>query len=220
MSLRESAVRLRVAEGVARAAIACPHCQVVGSWSFFDFHLSEQRMVSVSDVDVFCPVGCSEGESWLDVPPLSGPIRCSRRVERYGRALNLSDSKLIACFLLGPGNDPQMWEYQLAKVALLWLRDTTSERYQDVAERMDTAAVWEALGVKLGERCCFSHEALHLALDKLNAFSWASDAESVATGDREARARAFESLATVARQTVRSTSPEFVEAMVGKAFPT
>ncbi len=140
-----------------------------GSWKYNDFHFDAVGKFSLSDLDLVVE-GLSPDERRQLQKALQRKFldKLSLRVSVHGAdsllKMNLTDS-----FILNTGEfiskarnlkrGAPEYDYTLAKIVLLLLRDSPEERYHEITMRVGTLEAHLALKVKLGLAAAFPVES-------------------------------------------------------------
>lgn len=140
-----------------------------GSWKYGDFHL-DQSGRSLSDLDLVVGELSSYGRAALRESLIAGlPIEMNVSIHPKDSLLKMSleESRVlnICEFIskLGAARSRYL-SYHRAKILLLLLRQSTIERYREVAVRLGTPQAQHALRVKLGQSSRFTiHDSVALA---------------------------------------------------------
>ena len=180
-----------------------------------EFHLDAVTGTSYSDIDIYCPGRCRSGVGSLAVPYIAGEIRTSVRKYYYPGMMSLDDSKLLACLLMGNSGlaGKTYWNYLRAKVGLLWLRATTSQRYASIGSA-DDYRLECALKVKL-HGGAISEEFMAYALGGIETYNWFDHAARLYTGEGAVDGE-FAALADIALADVRSVPSDLVRSLIDR----
>lgn len=145
-----------------------------GSWNYGDFHISPDGKSTRSDLDiVLLGASSAERKEYRDRLQRDFDDTLGLRVSVHG-ADSLLMMTLNDSFVLNTGEflsktirdtvSQQEYEYTLAKISLLLLRQRPDERYEDTARRIGTREAAEALAVKFGVSDVFSNDSAKVLL--------------------------------------------------------
>jgi hypothetical protein len=201
-----------------------PEIQLRGSFAYDDFHYDSATGRTRSDVDLVAVKSRRDARLNAEdvarglAAEIGQRLKVSIHPERNFEHLSGEDARFLAVgeYLRNETADaPTNDSFMRAKISLLVLRQRQSERYRDIAQRVDLPEAKTALEVKLGAASTFPLEHAERLLSSIDAPEAGLLLHFLRVpGDREARRRYRQDL--LDRETVSPWLRSYIAGHLGE----